>query len=100
LPVTGDFELERKIGYFVSDNIGSNDLAVDAFCRELKLKNPTARRLRCIGHVINLAAKAFLFGKEEGCFDFESHELARMKAAKLLELLVILAQERSHRQAS
>jgi hypothetical protein len=33
LPVIGDFELEGKIGYFVSNNIGSNDLAVDAFCR-------------------------------------------------------------------
>jgi hypothetical protein len=27
-------------------------------------KQRKARRLRCLGHVINLAAKAFLFGAE------------------------------------
>ena len=90
LPVIGDFELEGKIGYFVSDNVGSNDLAVDAFCKELKLKNSKTRCLRCLGHVINLAAKAFLFGKEEKCFDFEVSELRKMKLAECqaLELLV------------
>jgi hypothetical protein len=90
LPVIGDFELEGKIGYFVSDNVGSNDLAVEALCGELKLKNLKARRLRCLGHVINLAAKAFLFGKEEGYFDFEVSELRKMKIAErqALELLV------------
>jgi hypothetical protein len=63
---------------------------VDTFCRELKLKNPKARRLRCLGHVINLAVKAFLFGKEEVCFDFEVSELRKMKFAErqALELLV------------
>jgi hypothetical protein len=90
LPVIGDFELEGKIGYFVSDNVGSNDFAVDAFCKELKLKNSTARRLRCLRHVINLAAKAFLFGNEERCFDFDISELRKMKfeERQALELLV------------
>jgi hypothetical protein len=60
---------------------------VDAFYRELKLKNPTARRLRCLGHVINLAAKAFLFGKEEGSFDFDLTKM-RFAERQALELLV------------
>jgi hypothetical protein len=99
LPVIGDFELEGKIGYFVSDNVGSNDLAVDAFCRELKLKNSKARRLRCLGHVINLAAKAFLFGKEEECFDFEVSELESCGAPSP-RITGVLAKERSYRKAT
>ena len=37
-------------------------------------KKRTTRRLRCLGHVINLAAKAFLYGKEADVFkkDIES----------------------------
>jgi hypothetical protein len=79
LLIIGDFELEGKIGYFVSDNIGSNDLAINTFYKELKLKNSTARRLKCLGHVINLVIKAFLFGKKEKCFDFDISELRKMK---------------------
>jgi hypothetical protein len=82
LPVIEDFELEEKIGYFISDNVGSNDLAVEAFCKYLKIKNAPTRRLRCLGHVINLATKAFLFSKEEGSFDFKTSELNAMKFAE------------------
>jgi hypothetical protein len=90
LPVIADFDLNGKIGYFMSDNVGSNDLAVEAFCKKLKLKNSIARRLRCLGHIINLAAKAFLFNKEEEGFDFEISELKAIKFAErqALELLM------------
>jgi hypothetical protein len=60
LPVFGDFCIEDKIGYFISDNASQNDLAVNALCRGLKLKNPITCRLQCLGYVINLSAKAFL----------------------------------------
>jgi hypothetical protein len=68
-----------QMGYFISDNDSANDLAVEAICRELKLPNPATRRLRCIGHVLNLSAKGFLFGKDEGSFDFEIAEMAKLK---------------------
>ena len=32
-------------------------------------KQRTARRLRCLGHVINLAAKAFIYGKDFDAFE-------------------------------
>jgi hypothetical protein len=64
LSIIKDFKLEGKIGYFMSDNVGSNDLAVNKFYRYLKLKNLITRRLRYLRHVINLAAKAFLFNKK------------------------------------
>lgn len=77
--VIGDFELERKIGYFIFNNIGSNNLAVDTFCKELKIKNLTAYRFRYLEYIINLAAKAFLFDKEERYFDFDILELKKIK---------------------
>jgi hypothetical protein len=88
--VIDNFKIKRKIGYFVSNNVGSNNLAVDAFYKELKLKNSVTHRLKYLRYVINLAAKAFLFKKEEGSFDFEIFNLRKMRFAErqALELLV------------
>ena len=90
LPVLQDFELTDRIGYFISDNAAPNDLAVEALCRELKLADATALRLRCLGHIINLSAKAFLYGNDEESFDFEVDEMSAMKfeMRQALELLV------------
>lgn len=55
-----------RVGYFVADNDSPNDTAVAAICRELNLANPARRRLRCLGHIINLSAKDLLFGGEGG----------------------------------
>ena len=62
-----------KIGYFITDNASNNDTCIDIIVRTL-LPTFTAeqrrqRRLRCWGHIINLAAKAFLFGKNPDDFD-------------------------------
>jgi hypothetical protein len=90
LPAFGDFRIEDKLGFFISDNVTSNDRAVNVLCRELDLGNPVARRLRCLEHVINLSAKAFLYSNEEGSFDFEAEELSTLKfeVRKALELLL------------
>jgi hypothetical protein len=82
LPVIEDFKLERKIGYFISDNVSSNDLIIKAFYKYFKIKNVFTRRLKYLRHVINLAIKAFLFNKEEGSFNFETSELNTMKFAE------------------
>jgi hypothetical protein len=34
----------------------------------LDIKDPNSRRVRCLGYIINLAAKAFLFGKNADAF--------------------------------
>lgn len=68
ISVIKDYGLEDNIGYFVTDNATNNDTAIDAvlskLCPHLTKKQKKARRLRCLGHVINLSAKAFLYGKE------------------------------------
>jgi hypothetical protein len=77
--VLTDFELGSLVGYFVSDNDSTNDVAVKAICRDLELGIAEGRRLRCLGHIINLSAKAFLFGTEDGSFDFEISDVGKMK---------------------
>lgn len=61
-----------QIGYFVTDNATNNDTAIDIvllhFFPQMHPKTRRTRRLRCLGHVINLAAKAFLYGQDYDAF--------------------------------
>jgi hypothetical protein len=61
--VSGD-----QIGYFMLDNHGSNDSAVDHILKKLRpdmsAQQRRFRRLRCLGHVINLCCQAFLLGHD------------------------------------
>ncbi|KAA8610947.1 hypothetical protein PtrV1_14031 [Pyrenophora tritici-repentis] len=55
-----------QIGYFMLDNASANDTAVEFILKDLcpwmKSKQRRHRRLRCLGHVINLCCQAFLMG--------------------------------------
>ena len=68
LDVIGEYKIGGRIGYFMLDNASSNDTAVDLIMRTLypkmSEKQRKRRRLRCLGHVVNLAAQAFLLGKK------------------------------------
>jgi len=59
-----------KLGYFVADNDGSNDICIRAILRKHRpdIKDLDSRRVNCLGH-INLAAEAFLFGKKADTFE-------------------------------
>lgn len=62
-----------QIGYFVTDNTTNNDVAINIvllhFFPQMDKKTRRARRLRCLGHVINPAAKAFLYGNDYAAFE-------------------------------
>lgn len=66
LQVIREYKISKRIGFFVLDNVSSNDVAVDhILCSLYPEMSPAARkrrRLRCLAHVINLVAKAFLLG--------------------------------------
>jgi len=63
------FEIEDKIGVWVGDNVGNVNTAVKALVRRFRPnESETGRRSRCCGHIINLAAKAFLFGNDYNVF--------------------------------
>jgi len=64
LEVINEYGIKAKIGYIVSDNASSNTSAVKYLFKQLdpSLDDDaiTSRRLRCLSHVINLAAQALL----------------------------------------
>jgi hypothetical protein len=59
------------LGVFVSDNATVNDVAIKLVLGKLQLlyEDTNQRRGRCIGHILNLAAKAFLFGQDVEAFE-------------------------------
>ena len=64
--VISEYKIEKNLGYFVMDNAPDNDTMMVALAgilrRELKiLYDATHHRIRCQGHIINLAVKSFLF---------------------------------------
>jgi hypothetical protein len=67
------YNLEPYISYFVTNNAINNDTAIKAvlkyFFPKWLDKKRTTWRLRCLGHVINLAAKAFLYGYKIDAFE-------------------------------
>ena len=66
-----DGELGARIGYFTCNNVKENDKAIRQalqIATYLDNKEINYRRLRCFGHIVNLAAKAFLFGKDPNVY--------------------------------
>ena len=67
--VITDFEIVERLGCYIGDNADSNDTAWAAALAVLHPdRDPVASRSRCLGHIINLAAKAFIFGKNVEAF--------------------------------
>ena len=70
IPVLEEYEVTSRLGVFMADNAESNDTAISAILTQLRPELAIApRRARCLGHIINLAAKAFLFGSDTEAFD-------------------------------
>jgi hypothetical protein len=87
IEVLKDFEITDRLGYFVTDNASNNDTTVNivlqTFLPTLTIIQRRQRRLRCWGHILNLAARAFLFGQNAEDFDKEilvNRTLAQEKA--------------------
>ena len=63
IEVLDDYRVKDNLGYITADNATAND----TLCSELGLLIegwiPLQRRLRCLGHIINLAVQSFLFAK-------------------------------------
>ena len=74
LEVLDDFYIRPKLGYFMMDNVSSNDRLVAHVADALTLDGveyyALQRRLRCNGHIINSVVQAFLFGNDIA--DYES----------------------------
>jgi hypothetical protein len=88
--VVEDFWLEIRLGYFTLDNATSNDTAVVTISQKLDALgiafDPQERRLRCFGHILNLAAKAFLWSENPLHIDDASFEDDADEATQLERL--------------
>ncbi|RYP07091.1 hypothetical protein DL764_002723 [Monosporascus ibericus] len=101
LDVIDTYGIREKIGYFTLDNAKNNDTAMEVIGGKLGF-NGAYRRGRCVGHTLNLSAKALLFGHDieafEACIYGEEalttaeHELWHKKGpvGKLHNLVVII----------
>ena len=76
----------QQLGVFIADNASNNDTAIPALCERLGI-DPAHRRVRCLAHIVNLAAKAFLFGKSVEAFErnIESQDQSFSVTKKQLE---------------
>jgi len=64
--VLKDYGIVRKLGAIIGDNAGTNDTLCTAIRKYMEKVegtewDDTRWRLRCTGHIINLAVQAFLF---------------------------------------
>jgi hypothetical protein len=70
VPVLEEYKVSPRLGVFVADNAESNDTAIRSILAQIRPELALApRRARCLGHIINLAAKAFLFGSDTEAFE-------------------------------
>ena len=68
--ILDEYKIQDKIGYFSLDNASNNDTAMEALATRYGFgSDGSDRRVRCFGHILNLAVKAFLFGNGQDKFD-------------------------------
>jgi len=82
--VLKEWDIQRdRLGVAVGDNASSNDTCVKALYTQLdpamRTTDVEARRMRCLGHILNLVAKAFLFGTSADSFELESDNLITLR---------------------
>jgi hypothetical protein len=71
IPILVEMEIVSKLGFFITNNAITNDIAVDLILQRLKpdITYRKERRVRYLSYIINLAAKALLFGGDKDCFE-------------------------------
>jgi hypothetical protein len=75
IPVLKEMLDPEQLGHFIADNENTNDAVIRLILAELRpTVLPQSYRVRCLGHIINLAAKAHSVQNDIDCFedDFES----------------------------
>ncbi|KNB18731.1 hypothetical protein FOXG_22350 [Fusarium oxysporum f. sp. lycopersici 4287] len=79
--VVREWKIEDRVGTVISDNASSNDTCLLNFYgdldAEMSLVDIRARRMRCYGRILNLVARAFLYGEDLEAFeaDFQTNSL-------------------------
>jgi len=79
------FRIDNRISYFVLDNASNNDATIHKLAEQFGFV-ADERRLRCMGHVVNLVAKQLLFGDEPELFELEASVVAACELRKAIQL--------------
>src|SRR5579871_5529360 len=65
------FGIQDRLGYFMLDNASNNDTCLKELAQRFNF-DATQRRLRCAGHILNLAARQIIHGKNPEAFEQEA----------------------------
>lgn len=83
--VVREFDIGDKLGYIVTDNASNNTTCLQFLSEEFGFVGPE-HHVRCAGYVLNLVAKAVLFGSDVDAFEsdlqdlsFEEYELSKWR---------------------
>lgn len=97
-----DFGIADRLGYFMADNANSNDVAIQHILARFEPDvRPETRRVRCVGHIFNLAANAFLFGENADAFELDNDNMDEGRLSEEQELKVLAEwRKRRHRQVA
>jgi hypothetical protein len=72
--VIREFDVGNKLGYFITDNPSNNATCLQFLGEEFNFSAPE-RYVRHAGYVLNLVAKAILFGSDIDAFEPELQDL-------------------------
>jgi hypothetical protein len=74
LDVIDEYNLSNRIGFFTMDNASSNDKMLRYISERIDDFHPVLRRVRCNGHIINLAVQSFLFSPKRSKRSQSQHQ--------------------------
>jgi hypothetical protein len=82
------YGIAEKLGYYIGDNHGSNDKCCRFISKHLSEQyqvnwEPKTRRIRCHGHIINLASQAFIFAPDKETIDAVVNDVRRGSRANV-----------------
>jgi hypothetical protein len=81
--VLSEYQILTKLGYFTMDNASNNDAMLSALECRLQEEgiewDSTSHRLRCSGHIIQLAVGDFLFGRHPDLSDSDEGRTATLE---------------------
>ncbi|KAI6788289.1 hypothetical protein KC361_g9125 [Hortaea werneckii] len=83
-----------RLGFISGDNPGANDTLCRAVAEAVPEWSPVDNRLRCLGHIINLAVQAFLFAKDEDAIEEAERQSRRSKRG--IDEEIALASVKTH----
>ena len=74
------YEMVERWGVLIADNATNNDTCCEALVKQLLPDEDckTARRARCFGHMVNIAAKAFIYGVQSERFLAEADQIVTL----------------------